>query len=79
MIYDKTINKFGENTLICMNNQNHSVLLNDIDFNVYKIINSQLRSCTNNCYNQSVIENFLKNIMFELRVIQEQIDYSKYK
>ena len=61
-----------------MDNQNHSVLLNNIDFKIYKIFNAQLSSCYYNCYEQSKIDDFLKNIMVELRVIQEQIDYSKY-
>jgi len=37
-----------------------------------------MKSCSKNCLGKNVIDDFINNIVFELRVIQEQMDYLKY-
>ena len=62
-----------------MDNLNNTSLLNNIDFENYKLMVAQLLNCDTICFDKLTIENYLNFLIFELRVIQEQIDFTKYK
>ena len=55
--------------MICIHNLNQSVLLNDLNYEIYKIFTATILSCTLNCNDKSAIDDFLNNIIFEFRVI----------
>ena len=46
-------------------------LLNNIDYENYKIMVAQLLNCDTICHDKNTIEEYLNYLIFELRVIQE--------
>jgi len=52
-----------------MDNLNNTSLLNNIDFENYKLMVAQLLNCDTICFDKLTIENYLNFLIFELRVI----------